>query len=349
MNTKMNSRPSDKPFVPEGEHPIHTKRYVITTPQVEGLCTNVVTLIDNRTPGCVVYAPPRTGKSAALTILKLELATVYPGLPIMLLPVWDYSVPNQRAFMEDLLVAAGHAIIKRGTPEDKRDRLVELMAQLALEGGRGIIVLLVDEAQQLHEKHYRWLMGIHNLLSLRSVHLITILVGQHQLTHQRTAFLRAQKENIVGRFMVHMFEFRGLHTAKEAELTLTEFDQEEYPAESGWSFTRYFAPTPFNCGWRLSQIAPILWQSFMAAKALAAQPPKSKQSRAAKLPKGNQPNSGNDAKAGRTDIPMQYFCRTVEYILMHINGADLSNEDAVRNLTTTAIAASGYLDVLIIK
>jgi hypothetical protein len=220
------------------------------------------------------------------------------------------------------------------------------MAQLALESGRGVIVLLVDEAQQLHEKHYRWLMGIHNLLNLRSVHLITILVGQHQLTHQRTAFLRGQKENIVGRFMVHMFEFRGLHTEKETELTLTEYDQEEYPVESGWSYTRYFAPIPFSRGWRLAHIAPVLWKSFMAAKALASQAPK-KNGRQA----GTQASSKNsiDAKTVRTDIPMQYFCRTVEYIIMHLAEIDLSNEEAVRNLTTTAIAASGFLDVLILK
>jgi type II secretory pathway predicted ATPase ExeA len=78
------------------------------------------------------------------------------------------------------------------------------MAQLAVDAGNGRIVLIIDEAQQLHEKHYKWLMGIHNLLAKRAVHLITLLVGQHELVHQRSAFLRAAKENIVGRFMVQM-------------------------------------------------------------------------------------------------------------------------------------------------
>lgn len=312
------------PKIAPGAHPIHSKRYVITTPQVEALCSEGVNLVENRSPGAVIWAPPRTGKSRALEILQLEFAEVFPGMPVMYLPAWDYTTPREGPFMEDLLKAAGHAIVKKGKPEDKRERLVELMADLAIDKGEGRIVLIVDEAQQLHEKHYKWLMGIHNLLAMHGVHMITLLVGQHQLVHQRTAFLRAEKENIVGRFMVQMFQFHGIQDQAQLAEALKAYDEEEFPLGSGWSYSRYFAPTLFASGWRLSKMAAPLWAAFYEARSLA--PPN-------KTPK---------------EIQMQYFCRTVEYFLIHLHEIDASNKEAVQGLMKTAIAASRYLDVLVI-
>lgn len=313
-----------RPAISPGEHPIRSKRYVITTPQVEALCSEAVSLVENRSPGAVFWAPPRTGKSRALEILQLEFAEVFPGMPVMLLPAWDYTTPKEGAFMEDLLKAAGHAFVKKGRPEDKRERLVELMADFAIERGEGRIVLIVDEAQQLHEQHYKWLMGIHNLLAMYGVHMITLLVGQHQLVHQRTAFLRAQKENIVGRFMVQMFQFHGIQDQNELADSLSAYDEEQYPVGSGWSYTRFFVPQLFASGWRLKMIAPLLWGAFYEARQLAP---------ANKAPK---------------EIQMQYFCRTVEYILLKLEKVDVTNEEAMRKLMKTAIAASRYLDVLLI-
>jgi hypothetical protein len=317
-------REDPRPYVPEDDHPIQSKRYVITTPQVEALCSEAVNLVNNRTPGGLFWAPPRTGKTCSLDILLLEYSTVFPGMPVLILPVWEYTVAREGPFLEDLLKAAGHAIVKKGKPEEKRDRLVELMAERAIESGKGRIVLIVDEAQQLHEKHYKWLMGIHNLLAMRGVHLITLLVGQHQLLHQRNAFLRSEKENIVGRFMVQMFQFHGIQNDEEMAESLGAYDVDEYPPGSGWSYSRYYAPRLFAEGWRLKTLAPLLWECFYAARKLA--------------PEGKAPK----------DVQMQYFCRTVEYILINLHTVDIRDHEAVRKLATTGIAASGYIQVLLL-
>jgi hypothetical protein len=313
-----------KPSIPPDSHPIISKRYVIVTPQIEALCAEAVNLVHNRTPGGLFWAAPRTGKSSGIDMVEVEFQTVFPGMPVMTLPAWDYTVPKEGAFMQDLLKAVGHALVKKGSPEEKRDRLVELMAQLAVDAGNGRIVLIIDEAQQLHEKHYKWLMGIHNLLAKRAVHLITLLVGQHELVHQRSAFLRAAKENIVGRFMVQMFQFHGIQNAEEMAESLSAYDIEEYPENSGWSYTRYFVPELFAEGWRAKNLADLLWGCFFEARKLA--PPK-------KAPK---------------EIQMQYFCRTVEYVLVNLHKIGVQDDEALRKLATTAIAASGYLDVLLL-
>ena len=125
--------------------------------------------------------------------------------------------------------------------------------------------------------------------------------------------------------MVHMFQFHGIQNAEEMAESLSAYDIDEYPEESGWSYTRYFVPRLFAEGWRIKNLADLLWSCFHAAWKLA--PPR-------KAPK---------------EVQMQYFCRTVEYILLNLHAIDIRDDDALRKLATTAIAASGYLDVLLLK
>lgn len=323
MNTTLSAAADDdRPPLPPGDHPIESKQYVICTPAIEAMCSQVVQLINNRTPGGVFWARPQTGKSHSLQILRLECETVFPGIPLRVVESWEEKIPREARFMEELLKAAGHAIVEKGKPHHKRDRAVELIAQQALESGTRRMILIFDEAQLLHEIQYKWLIGIHNLLARRGVNLITLLVGQHELTHQRSVFLRAGKENIVGRFMVQMFEFQGITTASELGDALAEYDVEEYPADSGWSYSRYYARHLFDAGWRLKKMAALLWGSFHQARKTA--PPK---------------------KAAK-QIKMLHFCRTVEHLLMNLHTIDAKSEDAVKQLMATAIAGSGYLNDL---
>jgi hypothetical protein len=46
---------------------------------------------------------------------------------------------------------------------------------------------------------------------------------------------------------------------------------------------------------------------------------------------------------------MQYFCRTVEYILINLHTIGVSDQDALRKLASTGIAASGYIQVLMLS
>jgi AAA domain len=312
----------ERPHVPPGGHPIESKRYIIPTRQIDELCAQAVNLVNNRTPGGVFWARPRTGKSSGLCMLKLELETVFPGTATMLMSAWDYTIPKEAAFLVDLLKASGHLISKKGTPEEQRDRLVEFLSQRSGYDRR--IVLIIDEAQQLHEKHYRWLMGIHNLLAMRGVNLITLLVGQHQLLHQRTAFLVAEKENIVGRFMVHAYQFRGICDFSDFEAALASYDANEFPDKSGWSFSRYFAPELYAAGWRLQKLSPRIWDAIGELRRLTP------------------------ANRAPCEIQMQYFCRTVEHILMNIGTINANDDDAIAVLIKQAIGVSGYPDVLLL-
>src|SRR5581483_5242941 len=182
---------------------------------------------------------------------------------VLSLLIQDYRLPTEATFFEDLLHGVGHAFTK-GKSSIKRSRLVEFLHEYAAQH-HSRLVLILDEAQKLHEMQYRWLVDVHNELDNRGVGVTWLLVGQEELAHQRDVFVMAKRMQIVGRFMVHQYTFTGLQSVEDFKQCLECYDDgelTEHPPHSGWSFTRYFFPAAFANGWRLASQAATLWEVF---------------------------------------------------------------------------------------
>lgn len=242
------------------------------------------------------------------------------NLPVYKIICRHYKNANEGVFFEDILKDIGHNLAFSGKANIKRDRLTRFLIEQGEKSQQHRIILFLDEAHRLHELHYGWLMDIYNELDCVGIHLTVILVGQNELLYQRSAFIRAKKAQIIGRFMVHEYEFTGIRNIEDLKPCLSGYDHDsEYPIGSEWSYARYFFPEAFNKGYRLEHCAEELMKIF------------------------------NDLrrKAGLTkpvEIPMQYLTLTVEYALRKF-GANGQNLDW---LTTAcweeAILKSGYVE-----
>lgn len=307
------------PLVPVGRHPIETQRYVLPTPAIIALHDAVDQWTDNRVPGAVIVGRPRLGKTRALHYVTQWLAQEASQLPMVHWRCYEHKSAAEGVFFEDLLQASGHAIVRSGTPSAKRDRLVQWLWEQAHRAGDNRLLLFADDAQRLAGPHYQWLMDVYNDLDAEGVTLITLLVGQDELEHQRSAFLNAGQRQIVGRFMTHIHRFYGVRTEDELTACLEGYDTAtEFPAGSGWSFPQYFYPARFAAGWRLKEEATPLWEVFMRLRRTHAIP-------------------------SSLDIPMQYVTRTVEYLLK--KGRELeATASWTDSLMEAAIRHSGYLD-----
>src|SRR5664279_3393307 len=73
--------------------------------------------------------------------------------------------------------------------------------------------------------------------------------------------------------MVEELAFRGIASAAEHRGALGAYDQGEYPAGSGWSYTRYCVPRAHAAGLRLAESGPRLWAAFEDAHLKAALDP----------------------------------------------------------------------------
>ena len=308
-----------RPSVPSGTHPVETGRYTLSTPPLGRFCDALKDWVENRAVGAIVTAPPRFGKSKGIRFALQELrAALGEKFPVFSFSCQTHQHPTESRFFENVLSDLGHAFSDRGSANARQTRLTQLLIQQACVGDHRRLVLVADEAQKLQEPHYNWLVDIYNKLERHDIATTVVLVGQPELLHQRAAFEKTKKMQIVGRFMVHRHEFAGLRDQDEFAYCLKGYDeQSEYPEASGYSFTRYFRPSEFDAGWRLANEAEVLWEAFQHVRAEA------------KLP-------------GKSEIPMQYFSRTVEFVLRTYGSVDDGTPTISLNQWKQGIERSGY-------
>lgn len=262
----------------------------------------LVCLVDWLTMGSqggVVYGGHRIGKTSATRwVLK--------QLPMLVGPVPSLEVPlrhedrkqdeTQSAFFQYLLRCAKHRHAAEGGTQDKRDRFTEWVYARAVKSPIRTFVLVIDEAQLLGKGSYLWLLNIANELDVNACRLFCLLVGQPDLAERKIEFLDAQRENIVGRFLINELPFSGLCSEQELQECLAEFDTTEYPPGSGAMFPTCFAPNWYASGERLSGFSRQIWQILR--------------------------NISADAGLDDVIVPMQYVTSFVTRLLSHLGSQE---------------------------
>ncbi len=317
----MSHAPLLRPSLPPGTHPVETGRYTLSTPPLGRFCDDLKGWIKNRATGAIVTGRPRTGKTRGIRFgveeIRDELGTTFP---IMTFSCEDHQRPTEARFFEFLLREFGHSLSHSGTTGAKRARLIQLLINKACTDHHSRLILIADEAQRLSTPQYNWLVDIYNVLDRHDIATTFVLVGQPELANQRDVFEQSKKMQIIGRFMVHLHEFSGLRNFKDFTYCLKGYDEgSEYPEGSGCSFTKYFFPSGFEAGWRLTDESKVLWQAFQEVRAEAMLP-------------------------GKAEIPMQYFSRTVEYALRNYGSVEGGKPTISLEQWKEAIEQSGYRD-----
>jgi hypothetical protein len=293
-----------RPHISVGTHPIETGRYILETNTIKGFNKKVIGWIKNRAPGAIVFGRPRLGKTQAIKyISQLLLYEFGIDIPVFHLCCRKYKNPSDNIFFEDFLKDVGHLLSFSGKANVKRERLLKFLIERGQKSGLNKIIIFMDDAQNLLEFHYCWLMDLYNDLDRNGISLTIILVGQEELIHQRSAFILAKKAQIVGRFMVHEYKFQGVKSIDDMRACLISYDNTMYPCDRDWSFTRYFFPDLFADGFRLENCVNDVFNTFLELR--------------------------NEAKLKKSfEIPMQYMAKSVEYVLINF-GANGQNLDRI--------------------
>ena len=273
-------------------HPIHTRRYTIVTPMMEALLAETVQWIKNGVTGAIIQGDPRRGKTKARRLMAQLLPKYFPRLPVFQMIARHYAHPSERVFFGDLLKAFKHTMYSAGTAAQRRDRLMESAVSVVQSSGQDRLVLFIDQAHRLMESHYDWLVDFHDELSERGIELFVFLVGQREIATVCEELRRANKNQILGRFMIDQVRYFGIRSAKELKACLNAYDEKScFPDGTDWTFTRYYLPGPYGAGWRLADHAEVFWNAFDEVRR-------------------------HGAVSGALEIPVQHFVRTVERFLL---------------------------------
>lgn len=300
------------------EHPVVQQKYIVPTPSIEEMYERVKKLIRLRTPGGIMFAHPRFGKTYGIRYVISVLREDHPKAVVLSFGCQMKKHHSEDAFFSILLSATGHLGALTGTISKKRARLTDRIMELVDRSGQNWFVIFADEAQRLDIIEYEWLRDLHDELERRGVRMITLLVGQPSLLNQKSAFRMGRQTQIVSRFMIDELQFRGLKTPDDLATCLAGYDDAYFPKKSDWCYTRFFFPAAYSTGLRLVDQASVLWEAFLEAhqSAMFQHDP---------------------------EIPMQYFTRSVEIALIENADRDDYNFVLTPELWQSAVSECNFV------
>lgn len=285
-------------------HPLSRRHYRVGTAAIEQMVDLVMHCLKVRIPGALVYARPRMGKTHAIDYVTLHLARHCADVLVLRLSCEHHRTDYEGPFFSALLGAAGARHPLPKSLADKRFALLSrIREQLQIRQGY-VVVLFCDEAQRLSKHGLEWLRDVHDQLAQHGYRLITFLVGQPHLMQQRAQYQISGDEQIVARFMIEHLQFRGIASAQDAATCLASYDLTRYPEKDGPTFTGFFYPNATRAGFNLEQHAQL---------------------------------------AGPLEIPMDYFTRAVETVLLQGPQWDRLGLELDTAQWERAVMQSGYV------
>ncbi|MBP1991191.1 ATP-binding protein [Paenibacillus eucommiae] len=308
------------PITPSSCHPISTGQYIIPTSEITKMFQKVKSMIEDRSPGGIIYGRPRIGKTRALKYLLNVLPSLLGAdIPIFSAVCNRHTKPNEDVFFKELLTDFNHAFASNGKATEKRERIVNLFIERGERSGQRRVVLFLDEADRLSSLHYDWLMDIYNRVDNAEISMTVISVGQLALQQLRSSFAFQQKAQIIGRFMVNEHQYRGMTSANEIKACLHGYDTAEFPDNSKCSYTKFFYPEAFERGERFSGFCNDLYNAFLNLRL-------------------------ENGLSKKFDIPMQYIANAIENIMKHHGALGEGVYWPTVSHWNIAVKKSGYLE-----
>lgn len=230
-----------------------SNEFNIVTSAIISLDKQVFKWISDGVPGAIIYGRPRIGKTRAILYIASVLKQKYgQELPVYILNSTEH-IANDKYFYTELLKAVGHEEFDKGTVSMLKERLLNKLIADACNTQYRKIVLFIDEAYNISEKDFKWLIDIYNNLYLKNIHLYVFLVGSDELLARKRALIIAKQHQIVGRFMVEECHFHGIRTSKELSICLANYDKNMMFGNRQIILTKEFFPEAFADGKRLFQ------------------------------------------------------------------------------------------------
>lgn len=280
-------------------HPVFLRTYNCSTMQLEELASRVTAWIDAGVRQAVIFAPAGTGKTRSIRYLNRRLSAQFPEV----------------GFVE---MCAGSV---RGAHGRDRASLEKHVMELVLRTGQRSVILWIDDSQLLDPPTEISFRRLQDQVKGSEIQLLTVLLGHPRvrILNQKRVSYASDFPTFVPSLPTEEFELHGIRSATEIEHCLKTFDNDCFPSDSGWSYTRFFLPRAYLNGLRLAAHAGELWQVFVDADR----------------------TTGMDT---RTEVPMSYFARTIEHALLEGATRDCENMTIDREFWETAIIRSGWLE-----
>jgi type II secretory pathway predicted ATPase ExeA len=306
------------------QHCVLTRQYAVYTPPIHEMIAQIGDWLDQQRSGGFIYGASRLGKSRALKwymgdVLSERFGSIVPMIIWNRLPDQQFS---ESGFWHQLLMASKFEFVdplKAPRRTEGAYLCMQRFITIAKSAGRNYVLLLIDEAQDVTLREWKWLVGLQNRLDYEGYLLSIVSVGTHQLGYRHEYLASTGNAHIAARFMAAHARFHGIRTMEEVAYVLNGYDLDsEWPVGSGTTFLQYFAPTSYARGRRLNDSAAHLWRALLELRPTQAR--------------------------NFTEFPMQHIAMTVEGILRQLSqGEDWDMATRYENWLS-GLAKNNYSD-----
>jgi hypothetical protein len=237
---------------------LHVGGRIVWTPQVEQLGLAIAEWMMLGLPGGAAYGQQRSGKSMALTFMKRTMSD-YVNVPVTV-HHWNVGEsarpPTEATLLRGFLSESGYMLSSHKDRSILMTRLVFFIEQCCEMQGTRRVLILVDEAQNIHFANYGLLIECFNLLERRNCRPFILLVGQPELALVPETILEESKLHIYGRFFKKTMQFYGADPQNFAAI-IEGFDCESARPDGNVlpPMSKALFPSRYERGWRLADLA----------------------------------------------------------------------------------------------
>ncbi len=287
-------------------HPMLQRKYAIWTPPSYEMINTIGDWIDQGISGGHFYGPSRFGKTRVIKwFLRIILEDRFKRtIPLVAWSRRESSI-SEREFWNELLCAANYEFydpLKQKTKSIARFLFEQQLLTVARAAKDNYVLFLIDEAQEMTLKEWKWLLGLQNSLDDQGIRFCVISIGSYGLQYQPDYLARTGNAHIAARFFASDMRFRGITSEEELAFVLNGYDEDsQWPEKSGISYVNYFAADDFEKGQRLTNYTSEIWASFTELL-----PPNLKGKRGYQV-----------------ELPMQHISHTIEQALRRMGEGDV--------------------------
>ncbi len=316
-NTKINMETNDATL-----RYLNSIEFNIVTASIMELEEKIIKWTKYGNCGSIIYGRSRLGKTRAIIYITQHLKEIYgEEFPILFWSITDHAVTERNFYLSALMMFDdGETLPKTQTAVLLKQKILNRLIMLANDTTHRRIVLFIDEAYLMTEKDFKWLMDLYNNLNIRNIQLITFLFGTQELKDLKKNFMSHNLEQIISRFMINEYQFKGISSAEEMQMCLISIDNtnahDTCLGDTGISLKKTYFPYAED-DQTFQSLSGILWDSFQ--EIIVKHKLKSK------------------------DIPMKYFIDTIQALLdMYGQFSDNSVVFPSKANLTSAIMETGF-------
>ena len=245
-------------------HPIKDSGTIFVTSTTTQIVKKVVSAVRCGNSGILFHGYAGIGKTIGIQALAAHFEREMPEFLFVFLAQHTRQGPSIKQFFSRILVATGHPVLT-GDTDAREQRVILHLGDLARRRGGRCIIFVVDEMQGMQTADFFYLKDQMNDLEQAGFKVIVFGFGESPALMEFVKhFPPMGRDGIESRFWRRHVVLSGLGSAEDIRQIFEQIDTEEYPTESGFTFTRWFVKDSWDKhGFRLATQAQVAYETMV--------------------------------------------------------------------------------------